>query len=153
MDLIRPYMFEKRTFELMGRAIDLAGKSRGAPVGALLSGPGGEVVCEACNDKSSPFLHAEAIALRGAEKKLGKSDFRECTLFCTLEPCAMCAGATLLFKVGRIVFGAWDPLAGACGSVWDIPRDAPGGWKIEVVGGFRGEECSKILSDAFAGIR
>ncbi|MBR6439948.1 MAG: nucleoside deaminase [Aeriscardovia sp.] len=146
-------MFEERTFELMGRAMELAGRAKGAPVGALVAGPEGEVVSEGCNDRSSPFLHAEAIALRRAQEELGASGFKECTLFCTLEPCAMCAGAALLFKVGRIVFGAWDPEAGACGSVWDIPRQAPGGWKAEVVGGFREKECSKILKDGFSRIR
>ena len=153
MKLLRPYMFEGRASKLMGRAMELAEKSDGAKVGAVLAGPEGEVISEGFNDRSSPFLHAESIALRRAEERLKSPVFMECTLFCTLEPCAMCAGAALLFKVGRIVFGAWDPLAGACGSVWDVPRDGHGGWRAEVVGGFREEECSKILKDGFSSIR
>lgn len=153
MRLLRPYMFENRASELMKRAMRLAKEADGAKVGAILAGPEGEIISEGANDRSSPFLHAEAIALREAGARLGPSGFKECTLFCTLEPCAMCAGASLLFKVGRIVFGAWDPSAGACGSVWDIPRDAPGGWKTEVVGGFMAQECSKILKDGFSDMR
>lgn len=153
MELKKPYMFEKRASDLMERCIYLAGYSKGVAVGALVADPEGRVVSEGFNDRSSPFLHAEAIAMKKAERKLGMEGFGSCTLFCTLEPCPMCAGAALLFKVGRIVFGAWNCTQGACGSVWDIPRSAPGGWKAEVVGGFKSEECSKILKESFKRIR
>lgn len=153
MELKRPYMFEKGAFDLMERCMELAKMSKGVAVGALVAGPEGEIVSEGFNDRSSPFLHAEAIAIRRAQEKLGAEGFKGCTLFCTLEPCPMCAGAALLFKMGRIVFGAWDEEGGACGSVWDVPRQAPGGWKAEVVGGFRGAECSKILKESFKSMR
>ena len=153
MDLKRPYMFEKRSSELMERCMQLATLSEGVAVGALIANPKGEIVAEGLNDRSSPFLHAEAIAMRLAEKKLGVAGFMDCTLFCTLEPCPMCAGAALIFKVGRIVFGAWDEAQGACGSVWDIPRHGKGGWKAEVVGGFKSKECSKILKESFKKMR
>lgn len=153
MELKKPYMFEKRPADLMERCMDLARLSKGAAVGALVANARGEIISEAFNDRSSPFLHAEALAIREARKRLGNAGFMDCTLFCTLEPCPMCAGAALLFKVGRIVFGAWDPLYGACGSVWDIPREGKGGWKCEVVGGFKEKECSKILTDSFKKMR
>ena len=153
MDLKRPFMFEKRSSDLMERCIQLACLSKGVAVGALVADPEGKIVSEGFNDRSSPFLHAEAIALRKAAKKMGNAGLMDCTLFCTLEPCPMCAGSALLFKVGRIVFGAWDPVQGACGSVWDIARGSRGGWKTEVVGGFKEKECSKILSESFKKMR
>lgn len=153
MDLKRPYMFEKRASDLMERCMQLARLSKGVEVGALVANPEGKIVSEGFNDRTSPFLHAESIAMRLAEEKLGAGGFTGCTLFCTLEPCPMCAGAALLFKMGRIVFGAWDPVQGACGSVWDIPRSAPGGWKVEIIGGFKAKECSKILKEGFKKMR
>ncbi|WEV53814.1 nucleoside deaminase [Bifidobacterium sp. ESL0704] len=73
----------------------------------------------------------------------------DCTLVVTLEPCPMCAGAALQTHVGRIVFGAWDAKLGACGSVWDIPRDPHVGARPEVVGGVREAECAQVLADFF----
>lgn len=74
----------------------------------------------------------------------------DCTLVVTLEPCPMCAGAALQTHVGRIAFGAWDAKLGACGSVWDIPRDPHVGARPEVVGGVREAECAQVLADFFA---
>jgi tRNA(adenine34) deaminase len=76
-----------------------------------------------------------------------------CTLVVTLEPCPMCAGAILLTHIDRIVFGAWDPKIGACGSVWDIARDPHIGHKPEVIGGVRENECARLLSQYFAAKR
>ena len=150
---LKPFLFEDRAKRLMERAMELALQSNGAPVGALVADGEGEIISEGFNDRSSPFLHAEAIALRAAAAAAGPSGFGECTLFCTLEPCAMCAGACRLFKVGRVVFGAWDEEAGACGSAFDVLRGITGGWKAEVAGGFMEEECSKILREGFKRIR
>ncbi|WEV47817.1 nucleoside deaminase [Bifidobacterium sp. ESL0690] len=77
----------------------------------------------------------------------------DCTLVVTLEPCPMCAGAALQAHVGRIVFGAWDAKLGACGSVWDIPRDPHVGARPEVIGGVREAECADLLAKFFAGKR
>ncbi|WEV65875.1 nucleoside deaminase [Bifidobacterium sp. ESL0764] len=73
----------------------------------------------------------------------------DCTLVVTLEPCPMCAGAALQTHVGRIVFGAWDAKLGACGSIWDIPRDPHVGARPEVIGGVREAECAQMLADFF----
>ena len=77
----------------------------------------------------------------------------DCTLVVTLEPCVMCAGALMLARIGRLVLGAWDPKAGACGSVWDVVRDRRATHRVEVIGGIRERECSQILLDFFAGHR
>ena len=97
--------------------------------------------------------HAEMQALTAASSTLGGKYLRDCTLYVTLEPCPMCAGACLQTHVGRIVFGAWDAKLGACGSIWDIPRDPHVGHVPEVVGGVREMECARLMTDFFAGKR
>src|SRR6476646_2379733 len=96
---------------------------------------------------------AEGVAIREAAAALGTWRLEGCTLVVTLEPCAMCAGALMLARVERLVLGAWDPKAGACGSVWDIVRDRRATHRVEVVGGVREAECSQLLLDFFAGHR
>ena len=96
------------------------------PVGAVVIGPDGAVVGRGHNAREAeedPTAHAELVALRDAAHRLGRWRLDDCTLVVTLEPCAMCAGATVLARIPRLVLGAWDPKAGACGSLWDIPRD------------------------------
>ena len=92
-----------------------------------------------------------AVALaREAAASLGTWNLADCTLVVTLEPCPMCAGACLQTHIGRIVFGAWDAKLGACGSVWDIPRDPHVGLVPEVIGGVREAECGRLMTDFFA---
>ena len=88
--------------------------------------------------------------MREAAASLGTWNLADCTLVVTLEPCPMCAGACLQTHVGRIVFGAWDAKLGACGSVWDIPRDPHVGPVPEVVGGVCEAECGRLMTDFFA---
>ena len=126
------------------------------PVGALVLDPAGEVVGrgrnarEACGD---PTAHAEVLALRSASAHLGRWRLDGCTLVVTLEPCTMCAGALVLARVSRLVFGAWDPKAGAAGSVRDVVRDRRLNHRAEVVGGVREAECGELLRSFFAGHR
>ena len=94
-----------------------------------------------------PADHPELVALRAAPRG-GRKE-----LFTTLEPCLMCAGATVLARVPRLVLGAWDPKAGACGSQWDVVRDRRLNHRVEVVGGVREEECAAVLREFFAGHR
>ena len=89
------------------------------------------------------------VALREAARHTGSWRLDGCTLAVTLEPCAMCAGAAMLARVERVVFGAWDPKAGACGSVWDLPRERRALHRVEVIGGVREQECSALLLDFF----
>jgi tRNA(adenine34) deaminase len=125
------------------------------PVGAVVVHCG-VVVGEGWNrpirDKD-PTAHAEIVALRAAGLRLGNYRLEDATLYATLEPCAMCIGAALNARVARVVFGAWDPKAGACGSVLDVPRARATTHRIDVFGGVRHIECSELLRDFFAGRR
>ena len=89
-------------------------------------------------------------AMRQAAQALGAWNLADCTLAVTLEPCPMCAGACIQTHIGTIAFGAWDPKLGACGSIWDIPRDPHIGHSPEVHGGVLEGECQSILTDFFA---
>ena len=142
-----------------GGALDLA---RGAeatgdvPVGALVVGPSGEVVGTGVNRREAdadPTAHAEMVAMRAAGRELGEWRLTACTLVVTLEPCLMCAGALVFGRVERLVFGAWDPKAGAAGSVWDVVRDRSATHRVEVVPQVRAEECAALLRAFFEGRR
>lgn len=122
------------------------------PVGAVVVTEDGTVVGAGHNVREAghdPAGHAEVVALRAAGATLGRWRLDDCTLVVTLEPCAMCAGAALLARVDRIVFGAFDPKAGACGSVWDLPRDRRALHRPEVVAGVLEQECARTLVDFF----
>lgn len=122
------------------------------PVGAVVIGPDGEVLGRGHNAREAwgdPTAHAEVIALRAAAVTRGTWRLDGCTLVVTLEPCLMCAGATVLARVGRLVLGAWDPKAGACGSQWDVVRDRRLNHRVEVVGGVRAAQCGALLRDFF----
>jgi len=126
------------------------------PVGALVLDPAGEVVGRGRNAREAsgdPTAHAEVLALRAASAHLGRWRLDGCTLVVTLEPCTMCAGALVLARVSRLVFGAWDPKAGAAGSVRDVVRDRRLNHRAEVVGGVREAECGELLRSFFAGHR
>lgn len=142
--------------EWMRQALDLASAAAqdgDVPIGALVISPEGEVLGRGCNVREAlhdPTGHAEVVALREAGAALQAWRLVGCTLVVTLEPCAMCAGAAVLARVARIVFGAWDPKAGACGSVWDLARDRRALHRPEVVGGVLEQECVAALVDFFA---
>lgn len=144
---------------LMGLAIDearLALSTGDVPVGAVVVGPDGAVVGRGHNAREAtgdPTAHAEVVALRAAAQTVGEWRLAGCTLVVTLEPCAMCAGATMLARVPRLVLGAWDEKAGATGSVWDLVRDRRSTHRVEVVGGVREDECAALLLDFFGGHR
>ncbi|MGE9807211.1 MULTISPECIES: nucleoside deaminase [unclassified Janibacter] len=140
----------------MGRALELAALAAAAgdvPVGAVVLAPDGAVIGEGWNVREAegdPTGHAEVVALRAAAATLGRWRLEDCTLVVTLEPCPMCAGALLLARIGRVALGAWDPKAGACGSVWDLVRDRRATHRVEVIGGVRERECSQALLAFFA---
>ncbi len=143
----------------MRSALDLASRcaeSGDVPVGALVVDSAGELLGEGWNLREAdedPTAHAEMVALRAASARTGSWRLEEATLVVTLEPCPMCAGALMLARVPRLVFGAWDPKLGACGSVWDIVRDRRATHRVEVVGGVLESECSAVLVDFFEGHR
>ena len=136
-------------------AIDLARDAAAdgeVPVGAVVLDNDGQVIGRGRNrreEHADPLAHAEVMAMRQAALALGTWNLSECTLLVTLEPCPMCAGACLQTHIGRIVFGAWDAKLGACGSIWDIPRDPHVGHIPEVVGGVLESECARIMTDFF----
>ncbi|MQS07041.1 nucleoside deaminase [Streptomyces alkaliphilus] len=125
------------------------------PVGAVVLGPGGPrgpVLATAHNEREAhgdPTAHAEVLALRRAAERLDGWRLTGCTLVVTLEPCAMCAGATALARVERVVYGAADPKAGAAGSVWDLLRDRRVNHRPEVISGVLAGECGEPLSGFF----
>jgi tRNA(adenine34) deaminase len=126
------------------------------PVGAVVLDPSGVVIAAAHNEReqdADPTAHAEVLALRRAAAVLGSWRLDGCTLAVTLEPCTMCAGALVLARVSRLVFGAWDPKAGAVGSLWDVVRDRRLNHRTEVSGGVCADECGQLLRDYFAAKR
>jgi tRNA(adenine34) deaminase len=102
---------------------------------------------------ADPTAHAEVVALRRAGAELRSWRLEGCTLAVTLEPCAMCAGAVVLSRISRLVFGAWDPKAGAVGSLWDLARDRRLNWRPEVSAGVLADECGALLEGFFASRR
>ena len=97
-----------------------------------------------------PSAHAEIVALRAAARHLGNYRLEGCTLYVTLEPCAMCSGAMLHARLERVVLGVWEPRTGACGSVRDVVRDPRANHRLEVVAGVRERDCAALLTEFFA---
>ena len=123
------------------------------PVGAVVLSASAEVIGVGRNIREAehdPTGHAEVVALRAAALALGAWRLRGCTLVVTLEPCTMCAGAAVLARVERIVFGAFDDKAGAVGSLWDVVRDRRLNHRPEVVAGVLAMESTALLDDFFA---
>jgi len=144
--------------EYMRIALGLAAaaeESNDVPVGAIIV-VGDEIVARAFNEKErtgDPTAHAEMLAIRRAAQRLGTWRLNDATMYVTLEPCAMCAGAMIQARLGRLVFGAFDPKAGAAGSVLDI-LDVP--WlnhRVKVKSGVLEAECSQLLSSFFSQMR
>jgi tRNA(adenine34) deaminase len=127
------------------------------PVGAIVLSPSGEELASACNGREAlgdPTAHAEILALRAAARAHGDGwRLAGCTLVVTVEPCTMCAGALVLARVARVIFGAWEPRTGAVGSLWDVVRDQRLNHRPEVVGGVLADECAALLDSFFASRR
>jgi tRNA(adenine34) deaminase len=131
------------------RAAEAAGE---VPVGAIVVSPTGEVLARANNRvlrDHDPTAHAEIVALRAAGIALANYRLLDCTLFCTLEPCAMCAGAILHARIARLVYAAPDPKAGACGSVLSVMNHPALNHRVEVASGLLAEESSALLTNFF----
>ena len=149
---------DARAEALMRRALDIAAETPAGdvPVGAVILGPDGQELGRGVNRREAdndPTAHAEILAIREAVRELGDAwRLENCTLVVTLEPCAMCAGALVGARIGSIIFGAYEPRTGACGSVWDVPRESPLHW-AEVRGGVLAGECEELLRQFFARLR
>ncbi|MBA3719044.1 MAG: tRNA adenosine(34) deaminase TadA [Actinomycetota bacterium] len=140
----------------MGEALEFARAaldSDDVPVGAVVVDPDGAVIGRGHNVRerdADPAGHAELVALRKAAGVRGSWRLDGCTLVVTLEPCTMCAGALVQARISRLVFGAYDPKAGAVGSLWDVVRDRRLNHRPDVVAGVRADEASALLQDFFA---
>jgi tRNA(adenine34) deaminase len=147
-----------RDLDFMARALELAREAAVAgevPVGAVIV-KDDEIVAEGWNrpiGTCDPTAHAEIIALRAAGTALGTYRLTDTTLYVTLEPCAMCAGAMVHARVRRLVFGATDPRAGAAGSVFNVAQNPALNHRMEVCGGLLADECGALLRDFFAARR
>ncbi|RZT25042.1 tRNA-adenosine deaminase [Mycobacterium sp. BK558] len=127
---------------------------RDVPIGAVVVGPDGTMLARAANAREElgdPTAHAEMLALREAASALGDGWRLEgATLAVTVEPCTMCAGALVMARVARVVFGAWEPKTGAVGSLWDVVRDRRLTHRPQVRGGVLAELCAAPLEEFFA---
>lgn len=143
----------------MGLALEAASATRASadvPIGAVVVGPDGCVLGTGWNQREEfgdPTAHAEVLAIRAAAVRAGAWRLEGCTLVVTLEPCAMCAGASVLARIPRVVFGAWDTKAGASGSVFDVLRERRLNHWTEVFAGVREDECALLLREFFAAQR
>jgi tRNA(adenine34) deaminase len=141
---------------LIRAALEAASRAgpRDVPVGAVVFAADGTELARAANAReelADPTAHAEILAMRSAASVLGDGWRLEgTTLAVTVEPCTMCAGALVLARVTRLVFGAWEPKTGAVGSLWDVVRDRRLNHRPEVHGGVLAEECAALLEAFFA---
>jgi tRNA(adenine34) deaminase len=131
----------------------LAADHGDVPIGAVVLDPSGAVVASAGNQRElagDPTAHAEVLVLREAAAAAGSWQLTDHTLVVTLEPCTMCAGALVLARVARLVFGAYDPKAGAVASLFDVVRDPRLNHRVDVRGGILEAECGGLLTEFFA---
>lgn len=130
----------------------LAPRTGDVPVGAVVLGPDGDVLGRGRNEREAtgdPTAHAEILAIRDAAKTVGEWRLTGCTLVVTLEPCTMCAGAIVLSRLDRVVYGALDEKGGAVGSLWDVVRDRRLNHRPEVIQGVLADECAALLTRFF----
>jgi tRNA(adenine34) deaminase len=146
---------ETRFMELAIEQAHLAAEHDDVPIGAVVE-LGGEVIACGHNEREllqDPTAHAELLALRRAAEAVGSWRVLDATLFVTLEPCTMCAGAIVLSRIPRVVYGARDPKAGACGSLLDVTGDSRLNHRPEIRGGLLEDACGDLLREFFAARR
>jgi tRNA(adenine34) deaminase len=134
------------------REAELAPAHEDVPIGAVVVADG-ELLAATHNERQDPTAHAEVLALREAARAVGGWRLLDAAIYVTLEPCAMCAGALVLARVARVVFGASDPKAGACGSVLDVLGEPALNHRPQVAGGLLAPRCGELLSSFFAARR
>jgi len=133
------------------RLAKIAYKKDEVPVGAVIV-KDNKIIAKAYNRRQKSqdaTLHAEVIAIKKACKKLHTFRLNDCSLFVTLEPCVMCSGAIINARVGTVVFGAYDPKYGCCGSIYNLPEDNRFNHRAKVIGGVMKDECRELLTQFF----
>lgn len=133
----------------------LAASKDEVPIGAVVM-RGGDIIAEAHNEtvvRKNPTYHAEFLAIERALEALETDRLTDCTLYVTIEPCAQCAGAIVLAKVGKLVFGAYDEKAGMCGSLGDLVRHPRLNHRVDVTSGVEAEKCAELIKEFFAARR
>jgi tRNA(adenine34) deaminase len=146
---------DERWMESALREAEQALKRKEVPVGAVIV-HNGRIIGKGYNQIESlqdPTAHAEMIAITAASANLGSRRLEDCTLYVTLEPCAMCAGAIVQARLPRLVFGALDPKAGACGTLFNIVQDQRLNHRVDLASGVLQERCGALLSDFFKTVR
>lgn len=146
---------DERWMEYALKEAEQALRRKEVPIGAVIVREG-RILGKGYNQIESlqdPTAHAEMIAVTAAATALGGRRLEQCTLYVTLEPCPMCAGAIVAARIPRLVFGAWDPKAGACGTLYNIVQDTRLNHRVELVGGILEERCGGMLKDFFAKVR
>jgi tRNA(adenine34) deaminase len=130
-----------------------AGAAGDIPIGAVVVNASGDVIATGFNSRevdNDPTAHAEVLALRAAGNALNSWRLTDCTIYVTLEPCPMCAGAIAMSRVSRLVLGAWNDEYGATGSRWDLVRDQRLNHQVEVIPGVLEQECATVVRDFLA---
>lgn len=151
----QPYDHDLQFMRMALRHASLAPAVGEVPIAAVLV-QDGQVLASAHNDRETsqdPTAHAEMLVIRKAAEQLQTWRLTDATLYVTLEPCAMCAGAIVHSRIARLVFGAWDPKAGACGSIFDIPAERRLNHRVEVLGGLLEQESQALLQEFFQQLR
>jgi tRNA(adenine34) deaminase len=145
---VLPLMRDEEYMRLALEQAEIAGARYEIPIGAIVVDETGAVIAAAGNSRDElidPTAHAEVLALRAAAQVRGDRLLTGCTIYVTLEPCPMCAGAVVMSRVDRLVFGAWNEEYGAAGSRWDIVRDRRLSHRPEVLAGVLADECGEIV--------
>jgi len=146
---------DERWMEYALREAEQAYKRKEVPIGAVIVHDA-RIIGRGYNQIESlqdPTAHAEMIAITAAATNLESRRLEECTLYVTLEPCAMCAGAIVLARIPRVVFGAPDPKAGACGTLYNIVQDDRLNHRVELAGGVLADRCGELLKEFFLKVR
>ncbi len=146
---------DERWMEYALKEAEQAYKRKEVPVGAVII-HNGRIIGRGYNQIESlrdPTAHAEMIAITAAATQLGGRRLEDCTLYVNLEPCPMCAGAIVLARIPKLVFGIEDPKAGACGTLFNIVQDSRLNHRVELFSGVLGQKCAALLRDFFAKVR
>jgi tRNA(adenine34) deaminase len=146
---------DERWMESAIREAEQASRRKEVPIGAVIVHEG-RIIGKGYNQIETlqdPTAHAEIIAITAAATSMGSRRLEGCTLYVTLEPCAMCAGAIVLARIPRVVFGTFDPKAGACGTLFNVVQDSRLNHRVELVSGVLEPRCSALLKDFFQLVR